>query len=79
MTGREAYEADCRRKPSYPNGAPRLAWDQLDSVAQWSWNKNPTPRPWNKPSELTPAGEQYVIPGCERNASPKAKQLGLFG
>lgn len=31
------------------------------------------------PTELTPAGEQFVIPGCERNASPKAKQLGLFG
>ena len=31
------------------------------------------------PTELTPAGEQFVIPGCERNASTKAKQLGLFG
>lgn len=29
-------------------------------------------------SELTPEGEQTVIPGCERNASPKAKQLDLF-
>lgn len=29
--------------------------------------------------ELTPAGEQAVIPGCERNFSPKAKQLDLFG
>lgn len=29
-------------------------------------------------SDLTPAGEQLVIPGCERNASPKAKQLDLF-
>ena len=29
--------------------------------------------------ELTPAGEQHVIPGCERNASPKASQLDLFG
>lgn len=30
-------------------------------------------------AELTPAGEQHVIPGCERNASPKASQLDLFG
>ena len=29
-------------------------------------------------TELTDAGEQAVIPGCERNASPKAKQLNLF-
>ncbi len=30
------------------------------------------------PVELTPAGEQYVIPGTERNASPRVKQLDLF-
>lgn len=30
-------------------------------------------------TELTPAGEQAVIPGCERNASPGARQLDLFG
>lgn len=30
-------------------------------------------------TELTAAGEQTVIPGCERNASPKARQLDLFG
>lgn len=33
----------------------------------------------NFATELTPEGEQAVIPGCERNASPKAKQLSLFG
>jgi len=30
-------------------------------------------------AELTAAGEQSVIPGCERNASPKMRQLDLFG
>ncbi|MDR9393970.1 MAG: hypothetical protein RI571_06535 [Roseovarius sp.] len=30
-------------------------------------------------AELTAAGEQHVIPGCERNASPQARQLDLFG
>ena len=29
-------------------------------------------------SELTPIGEQLVIPGCERNLAPSAKQLDLF-
>lgn len=30
-------------------------------------------------TELTRAGEQTVIPGCERNESPRATQLDLFG
>ena len=30
-------------------------------------------------SELTPAGEQLVIPGCERNFAPGKRQLDLFG
>ena len=29
-------------------------------------------------TELTPAGEQLVIPGCERNLAPAARQLDLF-
>lgn len=30
-------------------------------------------------SELTPEGEQFVIPGCERNRSKVLRQLDLFG
>ena len=30
-------------------------------------------------SELTPEGEQLVIPGCERNRSERMRQLDLFG
>jgi hypothetical protein len=30
-------------------------------------------------AELTPAGEQFVIPGCERNLAPAKRQLDLFG
>lgn len=30
-------------------------------------------------TELTAAGEQAVIPGCEKNESPKVRQLDLFG
>lgn len=29
-------------------------------------------------TELTPAGEQTVIPGCERDAAPGVRQLSLF-
>lgn len=29
-------------------------------------------------TELTPDGEQLVIPGCERNLAPAARQLDLF-
>jgi len=29
-------------------------------------------------SELTPAGEQYIIPGCEIDRAPATKQLNLF-
>ena len=29
-------------------------------------------------SELTPAGEQLVIPGCEKHLAPGARQLDLF-
>ena len=46
MTGREAYKEDVRRKPTYHNGQPRKQWDDLDAIAQWSWNRNPTPRDW---------------------------------
>lgn len=31
------------------------------------------------PSELTPEGEQLVIPGCERNRAVTKGQLDLFG
>jgi hypothetical protein len=29
-------------------------------------------------TELTPTGEQTVIPGCERDAAPSVRQLDLF-
>lgn len=30
-------------------------------------------------TELTPEGEQFVIPGCERKRSKALRQLDLFG
>lgn len=49
-------------------------WKQTaDWETAWRLVDNP-PR-----SELTPAGEQLVIPGCERNLAPAKTQLDLFG
>lgn len=44
-------------------------------AAEFGWK----PTDSTFPVELTPIGEQYVIPGTERNASPRVKQLNLFG
>jgi hypothetical protein len=30
-------------------------------------------------TEFTPWGEQGIIPGCEKNQSPRMRQLDLFG
>lgn len=35
-----AYERDTERQPTYHDGTPRKTWDQLCSVAQWSWGRN---------------------------------------
>ena len=55
-----------------PSGEYLGAYD-----AKGAWEELNKPEPFHH--ELTPAGEQAVIPGCERNFSPKAKQLDLFG
>ncbi len=47
MTGRQAYEADCKLRPNYGrSGKPRPKWDDLDDIAQQSWIKSPSPREW---------------------------------
>ena len=47
--------------------------EELLAAARAEDQRNPPYR-----SELTPAGEQLVIPGCERNLAPAARQLDLF-
>lgn len=55
--------------------------------AEWIARGNPAPidghDTWRRAkgytTELTPEGEQTVIPGCERNAAPGPRQLDLFG
>jgi hypothetical protein len=48
MTGREAYEEDCRRRPTYPDGTPRKTWEELADVERSSWDRDPTPREWRR-------------------------------
>jgi|GEM_PF-3895120 len=52
-TPQEAYEEDCRRKPTYDNGDPRVSWADLPQWAKWSWERSPSPRDWGtkKPPE----------------------------
>lgn len=42
--GQAAYEEDCARRPTYPDGAVRRTWCQLSDVVRWSWERQPTPR-----------------------------------
>ncbi len=42
--GQRAYEADCRKTNYYQDGTFRKPWRELNKVAQWSWERNPTPR-----------------------------------
>ncbi len=42
--GQLAYEQDVIRKPFYHDGTRRRPWEALSEVAQYSWEKNPTPR-----------------------------------
>lgn len=44
MTGQQAYEQDLAARPRYHDGTPRRTWAQLDDIARWSWERNPTPR-----------------------------------
>ncbi len=47
MTAEQAYSADVAARPTYHDGTPRKTWEQLDEVARWSWQRNPTPR-WQR-------------------------------
>lgn len=38
--GREAYEADVAKKPTYHHGGKRPKWEDLPEIAQESWRRN---------------------------------------
>lgn len=73
MTAQTAYELDCSFRPTYHDGTPRKTWEQLGDLERSTWGKASEYR-----TELTPAGEQAVIPGCEMDAAPGKRQLDLF-
>jgi len=44
LTPREAeadYNRDVARRPTYPNGKPRVSWDELSGIAKASWMRRP--------------------------------------
>lgn len=41
LTGREAYEASLRVKPTYHTGKPRKTWDELGYAERLSWERPP--------------------------------------
>lgn len=42
--GQIAYEAECAAWPYHHDGTRRPTWAKLCDVAQWSWERDPTPR-----------------------------------
>jgi hypothetical protein len=76
-TGKILAEVDQREHLDDPDAMIGAFHAQLDALE--------TPKPQTKlggtsyNTELTAIGEQTVIPGCERNISPKATQFDLFG
>lgn len=60
---------------------PRQALTDEEAAAAFQrtmpgWQIDPIGKPFR--SELTPAGEQLVIPGCEQDQAPGVKQMDLF-
>lgn len=62
-------------------GVPQARQDELIAQIKAKAAPGAMVGPFRIPfaSELTRAGEQLVIPGCERNAAPGRRQLDLFG
>ena len=69
--------ANVRRDSDCPRCGTVSGYTRARVVEPWPWPTSRAPQvPYR--SELTPAGEQLVIPGCERNLAPTARQLDLF-
>lgn len=72
--GMREYLEDCQRRPIYHDGTPRKKWHELGDLERETWIKGN----FGPSYELTPEGEQAVIPGCEKNLAPGKRQLDLF-
>lgn len=65
------FDIDQRNHMGKPTQMARLMLDRLEEL------KHRHHKPgWR--SELTPEGEQLVIPGCEKDAAPGIRQMELF-
>lgn len=53
--------------------------EELEGAAETAQEEEATRQRLAHRTELTPEGEQYVIPGAERRTTPKARQLDLWG
>lgn len=75
MTIWQALTEKLGREPTHQE-----AKAEVQRILKEGWEEIMTTDTARKPyrTELTPAGEQSVIPGCERDASPTARQLDLF-
>jgi len=76
FAGMMAYTRDVRENPTCGDGTPRPEWGALSEITREAWIRSDPARRYA--SELTPEGEQYVIPGCEKNRDPEKRQLDLF-
>jgi hypothetical protein len=75
--GQLAYERDLAKVPLYPAdcgvgfmGTPRPTWDQLSKIARWSWERNPTDRPWVRASGVAGSG---VVESTGAQIEPKSQ------
>lgn len=46
---KSAYEEDVRRRPTYHDGKPRRAWEELSIGSRWLWRVKLTPQPEPSP------------------------------
>jgi hypothetical protein len=42
--GEKSYNIELLMQPNYYDGKPRPMWENLNSLAKWSWERNPTVR-----------------------------------
>ena len=47
-TAEQAYNEDCRRQAFYHDGMKRRTWESLPDYIKATWERDPTPRNYNK-------------------------------
>lgn len=84
--GQLAYERDLAKVPLYPAdcgvgfmGTPRPTWDQLSKIARWSWERNPTDRPWVRASGVAVSWLWDRGAELERPTAGRQREAGAVG